>query len=156
AALRSSRASSTVSRISSSTTTVASGTFHTIPAPGGRRPRDARVLSRALSLVAVALAAGVTVFWVMTSLRDRPAAGPPAPVSSAATAQVGAAPGSVPSAAGPPVTGRPAAGPAPAEPAPAGSAAGSQAAAISPAATGPAPGEPRAPGHTGSRAGSAA
>jgi tRNA A-37 threonylcarbamoyl transferase component Bud32 len=154
AALRSSRASSTVSRISSSTTTVASGTFHTIPAPRDRRRRGARVASRALSLVAVALAAGVTVFWVMTSLRDRPAAGPPAPVGSAATAQIGAAPGSAPAVAGP-VTTPPASGPAPAGPVPAGPAGGAHAVATSPVATGPAPGEPRAPGQpaTGPRPG---
>ena len=155
AALRSSRASSTVSRISSSTTTVASGTFHTLPAPGDRRRRGARLLSRSLSLVAVALAAGITVFWVMTSLRDRPAAGPVAPVGSAATAQVGTAPGSAPAVAGPPVAEQPAAEPATAKQAPAEPAGGSQSVATSPAATGPATSGPRATGQpaAGSRPG---
>ncbi len=139
AALRSTRASSTVSRISSSTTTVASGSFRTVPTPGDRRRRRG-VLSPALSLVAVALAAGGTVFWVMTSLRDRPDAGPPAtgqPVTSPPT------PG--PSAAGQPATGQPATGqPATSPPAPGPSAAGHS--SDEPPATGQPVTSPSAPG----------
>jgi len=76
-----------LSRISSSTSTVASGSFHTIPAPGdtGRVPRSrsARKSPRASSLAGIALiaiASGAIVFWVMSGIRNRSAdpAGPSA------------------------------------------------------------------------------
>ncbi|HEX3760155.1 MAG TPA: protein kinase [Kofleriaceae bacterium] len=88
-AARQGRTSSTVSQISSSTTTVASGTFRTVPS-GRLRKRGGRTLAPALSLVAVALAAGAIVFWVMTSLRDRdrPADGSAAAAGGSSVAQV--------------------------------------------------------------------
>src|SRR5262249_31105444 len=58
-AARQGRTSSTVSQISSSTSTVASGTFRTVPS-GRLRKRGG--LAPALSLVAVAIAAGAIVF----------------------------------------------------------------------------------------------
>jgi hypothetical protein len=77
-----------LSRISSSTSTVASGAFHTIPTSSelGRaraQARKTRLLSPILSLVLVAVAAGGIVFWVMTGVREHgpsstgPIAGPP-------------------------------------------------------------------------------
>jgi serine/threonine protein kinase len=155
-AARSSRASSTVSRISSSTSTVASGSIHAIPKPGdpgrGRmQRRSARALSPVLSLVAVAIAAGATVFWVMTSLRDRPAAGPPAAGPPAAgqtatgqpvTGQPTAEPSAGQSVTGQPATGQPATGqPATGQPA-TGQPATGQPATEQPATGQPAMGQP--------------
>jgi len=122
------RTSSTVSRISSSTTTVASGTFRAVPS-GRLGRREGRALGPALRLVAVALAAGAIVFWVMTSLRDRPAAGPAAPGSAAPPPglSAGGQPGSgQPTGGGepsgsPPATGSPPAGSPPTGSPPAGS-----------------------------------
>jgi len=91
------------SRISSSTTTVASGSFHTLPASTKLRrssvwsSRRARSVSSFATLVLVAVAAGGVVFWVMNNRRDRelsgaPTAMPAAPAGAAPTAMPVAAP----------------------------------------------------------------
>jgi len=99
------------SRISSANSTVASGSFHTIPASEtGRigRPRERRMRSRAplASLVLVAIAAGGIVFWVMTSLRDRGSRDPTSGVTASAGPSAG--PSAEQPNAGQPATGQPA------------------------------------------------
>ena len=78
------------SRISSSTSTVASGSFHTPPTSHALRARErarkVRALAPATSLVLVALAAGGGVFWVMNDRRAPRVANPPAALGPAAFA----------------------------------------------------------------------
>ncbi|HEX7838702.1 MAG TPA: protein kinase, partial [Kofleriaceae bacterium] len=95
-----------LSRISSSTATIASGSFHTIPTNSelGRartRGNKTRSLSPIVSLVLVAVAAGGLVFWVMTGIRER---GP------ASTGPIAGPPGTPPPITGQPSTGQPSTG----------------------------------------------
>jgi hypothetical protein len=74
-------------RISSSTATVASGSFHTIPTGAGAmraseiRRRKRRQISPLASLVFVGVAAGSVVFIIMNSVRERDRAGAERPLA---------------------------------------------------------------------------
>ena len=66
-----------LSRISSSISTVASGSFHTIPTPGGTGrvprsgPRKPRRGAQVAGIALISIASGAVVFWAMSGLRSR-------------------------------------------------------------------------------------
>jgi serine/threonine protein kinase len=112
------------SRISSSNATVASGSFHTLPAPDDVRPRrhQPRRLGWVSGLVLVAVASGAAVLWIASRADDRsPASGSPTPRPAAppvpsAAGRPGADPATPRSDPGPPGTQQPDVGHAPARP----------------------------------------